>query len=302
MEFSKELTYKELSDRLNELASTHPCMEMSYLGESLLSKPIPMITLGEREAKKSVLYVSTHHATENICTSVLLNFIEEYISAYESYKQIYGINMRYLHKMRKIYIAPMLNPDGVEYRLEGLKETNPIKDRVLAYNGDSDFSKWNANARGVDLNHNYDAYFKEYKEIEKRERITNGRTKYSGEFAESEPEISALTTFIRYNSEQIEGILTLHTQGEEIYYKTRGMCPEKSEHIGKIISRMTGYALSEAEGTASYGGLTDWYINEYAKPSFTIECGRGENPLPPSQIITIYSRLKETLFTFPILF
>ena len=65
---------------------------------------------------------------------------------------------------------------------------------------------------------------------------------------------------------------------------------------------MTGYKPSHTDGTASYGGLTDWYINEYGKPSFTLECGKGENPLPISQILPIYTRLREVLFTFPILF
>lgn len=302
MEFTKELTHKELIDRLNEMTEKHPCMKMSYVGESVFSKPIPIITLGDAKANKSVLYVSTHHASENICTSIMLNFIEEYLSAYERYGQIHQINMRYLYKMRKIYIVPMLNPDGVEYRLEGLKDTNPIRDRVLAYNGDGDFTKWNANARGVDLNHNYDAYFYEYKEIERTEGITNGKTKYSGEYPESEPEVSSLVNFIRYHSEELEGILTLHTQGEEIYYKSREECPKRSEHLVELISKMTGYKPSHTDGTASYGGLTDWYINEYGKPSFTLECGKGENPLPISQILPIYTRLREVLFTFPILF
>ena len=39
--------------------------------------------------------------------------------------------------------------------------------RGLKYNQQSDdFSHWQANARGVDLNHNYDSGFYEYKKIE----------------------------------------------------------------------------------------------------------------------------------------
>jgi g-D-glutamyl-meso-diaminopimelate peptidase len=204
--------------------------------------------------------------------------------------------------MRKIYIVPMLNPDGVEYRLHGVGEDNPIKERILAYNGGSDFSKWNANARGVDLNHNYDAYFEEYKTFEKEKGITGGKTKYSGEYAESEPETAALASFIRYNSEEIEGVLTLHTQGEEIYCKSKGKTPPRAEHLSCVISRLTGYVPATVEGESAMGGLTDWFIKEYNKPSFTLECGRGENPLPLSQMMDIYSKLKELLFTFPILF
>ena len=128
-----------------------------------------------------------------------------------------------------------------------------------------------------------------------------GKSKYSGEFPESEPEVSALCNFIRFNQEEIQGVISLHTQGEEIFYRSKGYEAPRSEFIAKRISRMTGYALSEADGTASYGGLTDWFIKEFGKPSFTVECGMGENPLPMSVKSGIYTRLREVLYTFPIL-
>ncbi|MBO4982723.1 MAG: hypothetical protein J6D23_01575 [Clostridia bacterium] len=302
MQYSREFTHNQLMEELNELQLNHEELNISYIGESVFTKSIPIVTLGDRSAQKSVLYVSTHHANENVCTSVMLNFIRDYLEAYERYGQMYQINTRYLYKMRKIYIVPMLNPDGVEYRLQGIKDDNPIRDRIINYNGSEDFSNWSANGRGVDLNHNYTAYFEEYKKIEKELGITNGRAKYSGEYPESEPEVSALANFIRLHMDEIEGVLTFHTQGEEIYCKSREKALSKAEYIGKLISRITGYKLSESNGTGQYGGLTDWLIKEYDKPSFTIECGIGENPLPISQITDIYLKLKEILFTFPILF
>ena len=302
MRFSREVCHKELLERVTKLQIAHRDMDVSYIGQSVFGRPIPVITLGDKTAAKSVIYVSTHHANENVCTGVLLNFLEEYLNAYERGAQIHGINLQYLYKMRRIYIIPMLNPDGVEYRLNGVGEDNPIGERILAYNGGDDFSSWSANARGVDLNHNYDAYFDEYKKIEKEKGLINGKTKYSGEYAESEPEVAALAGFIRYNAEQIEGVLTLHTQGEEFYYMSNGKTPPRAEHLSRVISRMTGYTPTIAQGDSGMGGLTDWFIKEYNKPSFTLECGKGTNPLPISQMVSIYARLKELLFTFPILF
>lgn len=302
MLFSKEMDYNRLIESLNLLQENYKEVNLSYIGESVFGRAIPLVMLGDKNATKSVLYVSTHHACENICTSILVRFIEDYISSFERYSQLYQINLRYLYKMRKIYIVPMLNPDGVEYRLNGIDENNPIRERIITYNEGEDFSKWNANGRGVDLNHNYDAGFDEYKRIERDLGVTNGKTKYSGEYPESEPEVSALTNFIRYNEDELTGIITLHTQGEEIYYSSNGACPKGADHIAKIISRMTGYNIGEPSGTSSYGGLTDWVIKEIKKPSFTIECGKGENPLPMSQATGIYSRLRELLFSLPILF
>lgn len=302
MEHKKELSYEDLIEKLNEICEKNDFIRMSYIGNTILSKPIPLIELGDEEAKKSVLYVSTHHASENVCTSVILAFIEDYIRSYEALKQTCGINVRYLYKMRKILIVPMLNPDGVNYRLKGVGENNPIKERVIAYNEGTDFTHWNANARGVDLNHNYDSGFEEYKKYEKENGITPGKTKYSGEYPESEPEVQALASLIRFYDSKLLGILTLHSQGEEIYYKSRGECPKNVEIIARHISRMTGYSLNDAEGSASFGGLTDWCIEKLQKPSFTIECGKGVNPLDIGQAGQIYLRLRELFFTFPILF
>lgn len=303
MKPNKELTHKDLIEKLEELSAENEIFNYYYIGESVLSRKIPIITLGDPSAKKSILYVATHHATENICTSALLSFIEEYLEAYSSIRQICQINLRYLFKMRKIYIVPMLNPDGVEYRLNGIDDTNPIKGRIIGYNsGSMDFSKWNSNARGVDLNHNYNASFEQYKEYEKENKITAGPSKFSGEAPESEPEIQALTSFIRYYSDELQGILTLHSQGEEIYYKSNGICPKGAEIKARHIAKMTGYTLSEAKGASACGGLTDWCIKELNIPSYTIECGKGENPLDITQAGSIYLRLRELLFTFPILF
>lgn len=302
MNLERELDYDALMDTLLTLTREHSILRLSYIGNTILSRPIPMITIGEPTAQKSVLYVSTHHATENLCSSVLLKFIYEYAIAHKRGERVCGINSRVLYKMRKMYIIPMLNPDGVEYRLHGIEELNPLYDRVMKYSNGGDFSKWNANARGVDLNHNYNAYFYEYKSLEKEREITQGPTKYSGESPESEPEVSALTSFIRYNADELVGVISLHSQGEEIYYKSRTLCPEKSDYVARMVSKMTSYKLSTPDDTASYGGLTDWLIKELNIPAFTIECGKGENPLPVSQIARIYLDLRETLFTFPILF
>lgn len=299
---NEEMNYETLKSVLNELTFLHGVAELSYIGNSVLDRPIPMITLGEASAKKSVLYVATHHACENICTSLLVKFIEEYISLYENGGTSYQINIQSLHKMRRIYIVPMLNPDGVEYRLSGVGENNPIRDRVISYNGGEDFSLWQSNARGVDLNHNYNAFFDEYKLLEKERQIAPGRTKYSGEYPESEPETAALCSLIRYIMPTLEGVISLHTQGEEIYYSSRGRLPKKSVHVSKILGKMTRYNLCEPSDTACFGGLTDYLVGTCDIPSFTVECGRGKNPLPASQIIKIYTDIREMLFTFPILF
>ena len=77
------------------------------------------------------------------------------------------------------------------------------------------------------------------------------------------------------------------------------MAPD-SERVGRYLSRVSGYRLSKPEGLAAYGGFTDWFIREFGKPSFTVECGKGENPLPISAMPMIYLKLRRAFFELPL--
>ena len=47
--------------------------------------------------------------------------------------------------------------------------------------------------------------------------------------------------------------------------------------------------------------MTDFVVGELGRPAFTLECGKGENPLPLSDYFPIYAGLREVLFTLPVL-
>lgn len=284
--------------RINTLTNRYSFLNVGVLGNSLLGRPIPLLSLGNGD--KKVLYVATHHAMEWITSLLLLRFINDFCACCEHDASVGGIFPSRLLERYTLYFVPMLNPDGVEYQIHGLQADNPLYDRVIQMNGGSaDFSHWQANARGVDLNHNYDAGFDEYKQMEAALGIGNGApTKYSGEAPESEPETAALCRLIRLCM-PLSGVLTLHTQGEEIFYQSNGQIPKGALRIAKCMANSCGYRLSRATDTASFGGLTDWCVRKWSIPSFTLECGRGKNPLPYTQAGAIYCRLRELLFLFP---
>ncbi len=297
--FNRECDHDLVGAYISVLLSRYSFLEQVYVGESIRGRELYCVRLGRADAQP-VLYVGAHHGMERITSSLLLRFINEYCESMAEGVRMYGVGMDYIFSERCIYVLPMLNPDGVELSLRGASEESPLYERLLRMNGGDDFTHWQANERGVDLNHNYAAGFTEYKALEKEDGIINGPTKYSGEYPESEPETSALCRLIRTVSPEM--ILTLHTQGEEIFYTSGGTCPKISHRIGRVMSDMTGYRLAEPEGSAAYGGLTDWFVAEYGKPSFTIECGKGKNPLPPDDFFNIYARLRELFFRAPILF
>jgi len=89
-------------------------------------------------------------------------------------------------------------------------------------------------------------------------------------------------------------LLTLHTQGEVIYYGWQDAI-NTHKRIAEIFSMLSGYALEEPEEISFGGGFKDWFVSRFSMPGFTIECGKGTNPLPPSKIMPIYKRLFEML-------
>lgn len=46
--------------------------------------------------------------------------------------------------------------------------------------------------------------------------------------------------------------------------------------------------MEETPTESGYAGYKDWFIQEYDRPGYTIEVGRGVNPLPMEQFEQIY--------------
>ena len=301
LDFPVPLDHDGMMRVLDLFTRRYDFLSVYNMGTSLHGRCIPMVRIGNEKASRTVLYVGTHHGMEWITTVLLLRFINEYAEYYKSHRRIFNINPEYLFRSRLICIVPMLNPDGVELQIHGAKDA-PNKEKLIEMNrGSEDFTRWQANGRGEDLNHNYNAGCAAYKELERSSGILGGApTRYSGEYPESEPEVGALANYLRFD-DSVKMILTLHTQGEEIYYSSGGKCPPKSKNIARLLAQMSGYTLSEAMGMASFGGLTDWAIQDKNLPSFTIECGKGVNPLPLDTHFSIYAAIREMLFTAPIL-
>jgi g-D-glutamyl-meso-diaminopimelate peptidase len=268
---------------------------MILLGNTLLGKNIPGLSVGRGE--KIYIYIAGHHASEWITSCVLMKFAKE-LSHQLRGEKIFGYDKEYYLHTRKIIIIPALNIDGIDLALNGIDKNNILYERLCAMNQGEDFSRWKANARGVDLNHNYNAGFDKYKKIEAElGKISGCDSGYSGEYPESEPETSALCNLIRITEPR--SLITLHSQGEEIYCSSCGKTDERHEKYAMQLAKLSGYVFSKPEGKASYGGLTDWFIQEYQRPAFTIECGKGTNPLPLKDATKIYFHLREMFFRFP---
>ena len=71
--------------------------------------------------------------------------------------------------------------------------------------------------------------------------------------------------------------------------------------MAQILAATSGYALDVPQGTAIGGGFKDWFVSRFNKPGFTLEMGRGSNPLPVEKALEIYLKAREMLTVCAIL-
>lgn len=289
-----DYTYEIMERDIEGLKVRYPFIEVGVAGESVLGRKLYYIRLGE--GPNQVFYNGAHHSLEWITSPLLMKFTENFLKSYTDGKNIRGYDLEKIWNESSIYIVPMVNPDGVDLVLNGLSRDNPYYNELIRWNnGSTDFSKvWQANNKGVDLNHNYPARWQESKDAEIALGIVGpGPTRYGGPFPLSEPETEAITEFVKEHDFRL--VLAYHTQGEVIFWQFDNLQPPEAKRIGEMFSNVSGYRLGEVYGIASYAGMKDWFIQEYRRPGYTIEAGKGKNPLPISQFDKIYNDNEEIL-------
>lgn len=285
LDIKNNYNYIALESHL-KILSSFPEVKIFSIGKSVWNRNIYCIKFGT--GKKNVLFNASHHGLEWITSPILIKLCDDILNADN---RLLGFDIKKLLSTVTFHIIPMVNPDGIEIAQNGINKNHPQYEQFCLWNKGDDFkSKWQANANGVDLNHNYDACFALSKRINESSGITGPNfTRYTGDFAESEPESHALCEYVRKN--RFDLTLAFHSQGEVIYYDYNGHVPPNGYEIGKILCKESGYVFDKATGITSCGGFKDWFIKMYNKPSYTIEVGKGKNPLPFSQFQEIYNKV-----------
>lgn len=287
----KEMNWDTYTSYIKKISARYPFAEVSTCGKSHLKRELFSLSIGS--GTNYVLYVGGVHAQEWITSVLLMRFYENICEKFASGKELAGLCTREILSDRRLIIIPELNPDGIEIALSGGDAALGYK-AVCEKASGGDYSSWNANARGVDINHNFDARWDILHEMGAREGITAPSPRlWGGTHAESEDETKALTRLCR--ELPIRHAVALHSQGEEIYWDYGKIMPPKAFLMAKIFSAITEYTLVKNEGLASHGGFKDWFVSEFSRPAFTVEVGKGENPLPVSQLDDIYTKIEEML-------
>ncbi|MBE7010460.1 MAG: peptidase M14 [Ruminococcaceae bacterium] len=285
---TRPYSYEVLQNDISFLLGEYPFLRSFSIGQSVMGKEIHCLQWGQGE--KKLFLNGAHHAMEWITSLLLMKLLETLSYHHNNHTAIGMLNLHEMFHDLSIVMCPMVNPDGVNLQIHGLgNEHTPLqKTRLKAWNGDStNFSTWQANINGVDLNHNYDADFEKGLFAQHQLGIYGpAPTRNSGNEPESEPESKALAEFTRSFRPHIA--VAYHSQGKEIYFDFNQKAAKTSQKLAEELAEIGGYTVEQPGGMADFSGYKDWVITEFGIPAFTIEVGMGKNPLPLSQFDEIY--------------
>ena len=275
------------------LQSRYDDLSSAVVGRSVLGREIPALVLSRGPVRQRVLMAAAFHGQEWLTSLCALRLCEELCLTLQADLPLCDIPVCRAMWGRQIWFVPLVNPDGVEIARYGSLAAGGYAATAAAAGADTP-GLWRGNARGVDINHNFNAGWAQMQVLaQKNGKISPGSRYYSGPEPESEPETRALADLCRRY--EFRHVVALHSQGEEIYWSYGHHTPPRSRMMARVLGAASGYTVAQPSEMASHGGFKDWFIDHYHRPGFTLELGRGRNPLPLTEFEEIYEKAREML-------
>ena len=308
-------------------------LEVNVIGYSLDGREIYEAVLGNPEADNHILIQAAMHGREYITSQLSMKLLEYYLRYMHegiyngiSYEELFqkaaihvvpmtnpdgvsisqygenGIrNDAYKLIMRESYFR---DKELLEYRqntnddwywFDGWKTPGFIRnaEETPEITYEQYLTIWKANAQGVDLNKNFNAF---WEPTESRELPAYAN--FKGFFSESEPETQALVNLA--NSYPFLCYISYHSMGQLMYYDM-SFQEEGDETLSEILvtmlSELNRYALvptRDLEEQKAGGGFGDWVPFVKQKANVTIEMGKAPCPVPISEFAGMFERNRET--------
>lgn len=283
------MTAELCSQTIDELVKAYPFCRSEVLVRTAFGRPVKTLVIGKGARK--VIFTAAHHANEWITATLLLKFAEDLARAVADGGEIYEIPGQLISDYDTIYMVPMVDPDGVALVTGEIQPGTPsyaAAARLAENDPKVPFpSGWKANLLGVDLNLQYPAQWLKAREIKFSQGYTKpGPRDYVGRSPLSQKESRALYGYTEYLEPAL--VLAYHTQGKEIYWKFQDIFVEGAEELAKEFARLSGYRMADVPYDSGFAGYKDWFIQRFRRPGFTIEAGKGTNPLTLSQFDEMY--------------
>ena len=287
-----DYSYNTMEKQISELNSKYDLINVNTIGTSFQKRKIYSLSLGN--GKKKIAVIGGVHGREGLTSLLIMKMIEEYSNHYQKKQAITDYNLNTLLNEVTLLFIPMLNPDGIEIAINGIEKLDNKEFYISANENSNDYSRWKANARGVDLNKQFDADWKN----------TNSSSNphysdYKGPEVESEKESKALAEFTR--KENFNSVICFHHSGRVIYwyYNQKDENLKRDKNLAKKIAAINGYSLVDPKDSDTQAaGYKDWFIKEFHKPGFTIEIGyegKSEKPLPSNKLNFYFEENKNVI-------
>ncbi len=290
--------YPEMVAAIKAVQAAHPdIVRVFSIGRSYQGRTIWAVevsdNVGRDEGEPEVLLDALHHSREHLTPEMAL-YALDLLAGHYGLGTPLGQRITQLVDSRRIWIIPMVNPDGLQYDLGG----GPFRDG--AYRG------WRKNrqpnpgsgATGTDLNRNYGYGWEN--------GASPAAITYPGAHAWSAPETRAVRDFVL--SRRIGGVqrirthITFHTTGQLVmwpYSRTATKVPPdmtKTDHavlvaMGRHMAATNGYTPRQSGDLGHKPGTEiDWLYGSQRIFAFTFELfpvgGRSVNMFyPPDEVI-----------------
>lgn len=295
----QKYTYTEMKTDILQLCKKYPgIISYEVAGKSWDNRNIYELTLGNPEAEKVILVQASIHAREYMTAQLVMRQMEFYCANYYTgaYKGKYYSDL-FEHVCFKV--IPMANPDGVtisQYGYIGIRDTalrNKVRQigRVFGRGRRSYYTTWKANARGVDLNRNFDAY---WGKLATSVHFANGNG-YKGPSPVSEKESQTLVRVTE--KEKPTAVISYHAMGRILFWNFGQKGAERTKELKLLntVRSMTGYSPVMSFSTSHSTGFGDWIAIKKKLPTVTIEIGNVSCPLPQWQFSGVWAQNKQVL-------
>ena len=275
---------------LEGLTLRYPFLVKYTIGRSVAGHRIEAIRIGAGPLRVGVN--ASHHANEWITTPLVLQFMERYAEAFTKNGRVGDVSSQTLYENSTLTLVPLVNPDGVDLVTGAFSEGDSFYESARAlsafYPSIPFPSGWKANISGVDLNLGYPAGWENARAIKQAQGFTRpGPRDYVGTRPLEAPEDRAMYDLsIR---ERYDRAIAYHTQGGEIYWEFQGFAPQRSSALAEAFSAASGYTVANVPYGSSFAGYKDWMIEALRANAFTVEAGRGTNPLPIADLPSLYA-------------
>lgn len=280
---SEWYTYEQMLKDIAELQQLYPnTVHVSSIGKSELGRDLPVLQVGDLNAKYHVLMHASIHGREYFTSCLTMAILDFSLARGMASDVCY-------------HIIPMVNPDGVAISqaqtLNSAQEAIYLQDIAAGYTNYrmSTYAQlWKANALGVDLNRNFSSGW-EYCD----DRSGPSSEKYQGTAPFSAAETKALRDYtLQYD---FDATFSFHSSGDVIFYQFGSRQPvnQLSLSLAKAVQAVNGYdILSSGEDKTNGAGYKDWAMDELGIPSLTIEVGCNDAPLPNQEIYNAFYRFE----------